>query len=138
MSKIVRFWKVAIFDTLGVLCMIGAILTGWLPGPGGIPLFIIGLSLFAINHDWAERYIDLLQNYADRLGDYIFVKNPKVQILYDLLAPILLATGIYLLSRHSAVWMISLGISLSFLGLTIFLGNRNRWGRLKAKFKRKH
>ena len=137
MNKIFRFWKVVVLDTLGILCMIGAILTGWLPGPGGIPLFIIGLSLLAINHEWADRYIDLLKDYADRLGDLVFIKNPKVQLLYDALAPILVAAGVTLLVMHNAIWMISAGISLSFLGLTVFLGNRGRWGKLKRHLKRK-
>jgi membrane-bound ClpP family serine protease len=64
MKRLLRFWKIVVLDVLGVALMILAVLTGWLPGPGGIPLFIIGLSLLAINHEWAERYIDLLKNRA--------------------------------------------------------------------------
>ena len=111
--------------------MIAALLTGWLPGPGGVPLFLVGLSLLAINHDWAKRYIDLLKDYADRIGDVVFIKNPVAQALYDVVAPILIITSVLLLVRHSALWMISLGIFCVFLGLTIFLGNRDRWKKLK-------
>lgn len=135
MKKLLRFWKVLVIDILGVTFMILAVLTGWLPGPGGIPLFIVGLSLLAINHEWAERYIDILKKYADRLGDLIFVKNPRVQFLYDVMAPFAVVAGVILLSKHSAVWMISLGIFLSFIGITFLLGNRGRWGRLKRKLK---
>lgn len=135
MKRIIRFWKIIILDTLAVIFMLGAIATGWLPGPGGIPLFIIGLSLLAINHTWAERYIDLLKKHADRLGDIIFI--PKLQLFYDIFAPALLGFGIWLLVRHSATWTISLGVSLSFLGVTFFLGNRGRWAKLKQLLKHK-
>lgn len=134
-KKLVSFWKIILLDTVGVMLMIAALLTGWLPGPGGIPLFIIGLSLLAINHAWAKRYNDLLRQYADRLGDYIFVTNPKVQLVYDLIAPILLMGGIFLLYDHRTTLMTSAGLSLSALGITIFLGNRHRWADLKKRFK---
>lgn len=45
---------------VGVLFLVGALLTGWLPGPGGIPLFLIGIAVLATEFVWAER----LQNYA--------------------------------------------------------------------------
>lgn len=137
MRKIYGFWKVVIIDTLGVLFMVAALLTGWLPGPGGVPLFIIGLSLLAVNHAWAKRYTELARQYADRLGDYVFVKDVRFQVAYDVLGPVLIGVGGWLLLRHSAVWMVSLGISACFLGLTLLLGNRGRWARLKKAFKRK-
>ncbi len=137
MQKIYRFWKVALTDTLGVLCLIGALLFGWLPGPGGIPLFILGLSLLSINHDWAQRYIDLAQEYAHRVGDLIFIKNPIAQILYDVLAVVLMASAVYVLLNLEQMWQLSLGIFLGFMALTVFLGNRQRWRRLKARIKHK-
>lgn len=131
MKRIIGFWKVIILDLLGLVFIVAALLTGWLPGPGGVPLFIIGLSLLAINHTWAERYIDLLKKYADKLGDVIFVKNPKIQFLYDAIAPVVLAMGVILLVRHSAWWLVSLGIFQVFAGITFLLGNRGRWQKLK-------
>lgn len=138
MSKVIRFWKLVILDTLGVLFMVGAVLTGWLPGPGGIPLFIVGLSLFAIHHDWAKRYIKFLRKYADKLGDYIFARNPKVQLIYDVLVPLTMGLGIYLLWLADTWWVASLGMFFVFMSLTVFLGNRQRWPHLKAWIKHKH
>ncbi len=135
MRKLERFWKIIVFDTLGVIFMIIAVLTGWLPGPGGIPLFIIGLSLLAVNHEWARRYMDILKKYADKIGDLIFIKNRVVQLVYDILAPFLVLFGTVLITMHDDWWVISLGIFGVFLGLTIFLGNRGRWHYLKSKFK---
>lgn len=120
-------------DAIGVLFMIAAILTGWLPGPGGIPLFIVGLSLFAINHEWAERYIDMLKKYADRLGDLIFIETPRWQLLYDIIAPLAIGGGVLLLLNQSALWMLSLGIFFIGLGITLFLGNRHRYRETKKR-----
>lgn len=117
--------------------MLLALATGWLPGPGGIPLFIVGLSVLAINHEWAERYIDLLKKYADKLGDLVFVDTPWVQVAYDLLGPLFIATGLTFAWQHTALWQISAAVFCVCFGLLLFLGNRNRWARLKNKLKRK-
>jgi hypothetical protein len=136
MKRVLRFWKIVVLDTLAVILMVAALATGWLPGPGGIPLFLIGLSLLAINHTWAQRYIDILRDKADNLGDMLFI--PALRVFYDVLSPVLVGSGIWLLVRHSAVWMVSVGLSCTFLGITLFLGNRGRWSTLKSYLKRKH
>lgn len=136
MTRVKHYLQLIIFDTLAVLCMIGALLTGWLPGPGGIPLFLAGLGLLAINHEWAERYIDLLREYADRLGDLIF--RPRLRGFFDLLAPTLLVWGIYILLDLFPPWTKAMGIFLISMGVLVFFGNRDRWNRLKNKFKKKH
>ncbi len=43
---------------IGLLFVVGAGLTGWLPGPGGIPLFLIGIAILATEFEWAERLRD--------------------------------------------------------------------------------
>lgn len=115
--------------------MIGALLTGWLPGPGGIPLFIIGLSLLAINHEWAERYIDLLREYADKISDVIFV--PKLRVFFDVLAVVLCVAAVSLLTLRPDFWALPLGAFLGGMTLLTFFGNRDRWARLKRKLLRK-
>lgn len=40
----------------GSLFIIAAALTGWLPGPGGIPLFLIGIAILATEFEYAERF----------------------------------------------------------------------------------
>lgn len=136
MARVKHYIQLIVFDTLAVICMIGAILTGWLPGPGGIPLFIIGLGLLAINHEWAERYIDMLREYADKLGDLIF--TPRLRVFFDLLAPTLMVWGIYILLDLFQPWTKAVGVFMISMGVLVFFGNRNRWNRLKRKFKKKH
>lgn len=47
---------------LGVLLIIAALLTGWLPGPGGIPLAIAGFWVLAKEYDWAEDALDWMKD----------------------------------------------------------------------------
>ncbi len=42
---------------VGVTLMVAALLTGWLPGPGGIPLFLVGLAVLASEFEWAHRLL---------------------------------------------------------------------------------
>jgi Putative transmembrane protein (PGPGW) len=51
-----------LFTILGVLLIIAAILTGWLPGPGGIPLAIAGFWVLAKEYDWAEDALDWMKD----------------------------------------------------------------------------
>src|SRR5690606_33726080 len=136
--RFVRFWKIIVLDILGVALMILALLTGWLPGPGGIPLFIIGLSLLAINHEWAERYIDLLKKYADKFGDLIFIEKPTVMWAYDILSGLAFVSGILLLFSRSELWMIPLGTFLFFISIMVFLRNRHRYREWKKRLLKKN
>ncbi|TAH33289.1 hypothetical protein EYC58_01515 [Candidatus Saccharibacteria bacterium] len=45
---------------LGFFFIILAGLTGWLPGPGGIPLFLIGIAILATEFTWAKKIRDLV------------------------------------------------------------------------------
>jgi hypothetical protein len=137
MPRVKHYAQLILFDTLALICMALAIATGWLPGPGGIPLFILGLSLLAINHTWAKRYIDLLRRYADKVSDLIFI--PRLRVAFDVLAAVLCASGILLITLQTKIWILSLGIVSICFGLLCLFGNRNRWARLKKSFKkRKH
>jgi hypothetical protein len=140
MKRFLRAGQIAFLDSLGVCFMVAALLTGWLPGPGGVPLFIIGLSLLGINHTWAKRYIDLIRRYTDRISDVIFSKDRSQRNNIDGIGPLLTAIGALLVYRHAAVWQTSVGISVLCTGLVLLLGNRSRWPLakkwLKKQFKR--
>lgn len=55
---------------VGSIFIIAAILTGWLPGPGGIPLFLIGIAILATEFEWAERWRDRMLAYVRRFGGW--------------------------------------------------------------------
>lgn len=75
MHKVLRVTWVIVLDVVGIALIILAILIGWLPGPGGIPLALVGLSLLAINHTWAERLLQRIKAEGLKLKDKLFKKK---------------------------------------------------------------
>ena len=55
---------------VGGLLLILAPLTGWLPGPGGIPLFIAGLAVLASEFEWAQRLLLWVKERVRRLTNW--------------------------------------------------------------------
>lgn len=53
---------------VGTLFIISAGLTGWLPGPGGIPLFLIGIAILATEFAWAKRVRDKVIAFVEQCG----------------------------------------------------------------------
>jgi hypothetical protein len=53
---------------IGSLFILAAAATGWLPGPGGIPLFLIGVAILATEFAWAERLRDRILAIIKRFG----------------------------------------------------------------------
>lgn len=43
---------------VGGLLIVAAALTGWLPGPGGIPLALVGLAVLASEFTWAQKILE--------------------------------------------------------------------------------
>ncbi|GAA2804120.1 PGPGW domain-containing protein [Kribbella solani] len=52
---------------VGGLLLIAAPLTGWLPGPGGIPLFIAGLAVLSSEFEWAQRLLYRVKGWVKTL-----------------------------------------------------------------------
>lgn len=55
---------------IGSLFIIAAGLTGWLPGPGGVPLFLIGIAILATEFEKAERIRDWILKYVHGFGKW--------------------------------------------------------------------
>lgn len=77
MKKILETSWVIILDIVGVLLLLLAVLVGWLPGPAGIPLALAGLSLLAINHDWAKRLLMRMKTEGLKLKQRIISRFKK-------------------------------------------------------------
>lgn len=54
----------------GFAIMLIAISIGWLPGPGGVPLFLVGLAVLATEFVWAARLLWRANHEAHRLGQW--------------------------------------------------------------------
>jgi uncharacterized protein (TIGR02611 family) len=53
---------------IGSLFIIAAGLTGWLPGPGGVPLFLIGIAILSTEFEWAKRLRDWMLQKIHMFG----------------------------------------------------------------------
>ncbi len=124
-------------DAAGYGLILLGIASGWLPGPGGIPLILGGLGLLSIHNEWARRLRDWLLAHGGKFIEKLFPKHPYVQAMYDLIALILFAIVAWLSWHHAAVWQISLAIALFCIAVVIAGMNRDRFTAAKRKFFRK-
>ena len=109
--------KPLLTDIAGVSLIILSILLGWLPGPGGIPLFLAGLGLLAINHEWARRLLNHAKKHGLQLSKVIFREHPWWKLILDLLSIALLAIGILVITQTTHnVWKV-LSVSILCIGI---------------------
>lgn len=125
--------KRIVTDAAGYALLILAIASGWLPGPGGIPLALAGLGLLSIHNKWAQDLRDYILKHGGKFVQVLFPQNRFVQALYDLVVALLLALVAVLAWRHAALWQTSLAVALFFISLLIAGLNRDRASRLKQK-----
>jgi len=48
------FYRIGV-GLVGLLFVVLGLATGWLPGPGGIPLVLLGLAVWSSEFEWAHR-----------------------------------------------------------------------------------
>ncbi|MCA9327126.1 hypothetical protein KDA14_01215 [Candidatus Saccharibacteria bacterium] len=120
-------------DAAGYGLIILAGLTGWLPGPGGIPLLIAGLGLLSIHNKWAMDLREYLLKHGGKLVQLIFPKNPIAQWAYDIVAIALFAVAAYLGWMHAALWQISAATALFFIAVFVALMNRERLAKFRGQ-----
>ncbi len=124
------FKKIAT-DSLGIVLIVLAILLGWLPGPGGIPLLIAGLGLLSINHAWARRWLKKVEKHSHFLSGKIFRPGRIWQIVLDLLGVIIIIVSCWLTAKATHNYMYAIAFVLFCLGLVLLLGNKQRFVKLK-------
>lgn len=118
-------------DIAGYGLILLGIATGWLPGPGGIPLVLAGLGLLSINNTWARDLREYMLKNGGKAVQVLFPANRFVQVMYDIVVVLLLALVGVLAWRHAALWQISLAVGLFFVSLLIAGLNRDRATSLK-------
>lgn len=132
--------KRILIDIAGVGLIILSGLLGWLPGPGGVPLFLGGLGLLSINHEWAFRLRQYFIKRGSTFWRALFSDNPRIQWVYDVLTLGLLY-GLFLSFNYKDRWYgISVIIFITCICLVIFFSNRRRAERLRkwSQNRRKH
>ena len=136
-KKVKRYAKIILFDTLAGICFIGVILFGWLPGPGGIPLFLAGLGLLAVNHDWAERWLETAKIKGKSFKRILFPTSLWIRRTYDVLSILLFGLAIYLYLNTTNRIVAAACIALACFSFFVFLINRDRLDKISGLFKRK-
>ncbi|MGL5829772.1 MAG: PGPGW domain-containing protein [Angustibacter sp.] len=68
-----RIYRAAV-GFVGVLLIILAALTGWLPGPGGIPLALLGLAILASEFEWADRLLMRVKRWGKSAARWMRAK----------------------------------------------------------------
>ncbi len=137
--------------TFGMLLVIISPFTGILPGPGGIPIFLLGIAILASEYDWADRmkqfFLNVLPEWIKRYWRF----TPKWLYFFDfvafcilLLALALTVWPVYLpilemraevpfffvaVDQHQQ-WWIPAAVCLA-ASISLFIFNRNRIQALK-------
>lgn len=123
-------------DVLGIIAIIGAGLTAPIPGPGGIPLLILGLSLLSTNHEWAARWMEWVKHNGGNLTQKLFSKHQTTRWVIDLLGVLLIAIAVLLVTQFTKSVAWTAAFSMSCLALFLLLGNRERIQSIKSKFRK--
>lgn len=130
--------KAVLIDILGFACIIAAPFLGWIPGPGGIPLLILGLSLLATNHEWAERILQRVKDEFSKATHKAANPTPAQKWLTDITGIAFIAIAVIIFMYFAKSTTVVAGVSLLIVAITLLLTNANRYMRVWNKFKKKH
>ena len=128
-----HFIKRIVFDIFGYLLILMAILFGWLPFVGGIPLFLTGLKILSIHNSWAQKLFDYARKNLTRFANAFFKEHPLLIILYDATSFLFLLIGIKLLIIYDFYWVQVLASIILVIAISLLLGNKKRLQRLTNK-----
>ena len=64
-----RIYRVLV-GVVGTLLVLLGLSTGWLPGPGGIPLVLLGLAVLASEFEWAHRLLQWARVKVHEMGEW--------------------------------------------------------------------
>lgn len=65
---------------IGVLLIVLSGLVGWLPGPGGMVIFLLGVAVLASEFTWAERVRDYILKILGQVATLI-KKHPVPSLI---------------------------------------------------------
>lgn len=101
-----RVYRLAV-GAFGVLLLLLAAVTGPLPGPGGIPLALLGLAVLASEFAWAARLLDLVRRELVRAGEWARRQPGWVQRLGAVVTVAMVAGAgyLYLLALGVPRWL---------------------------------
>ncbi len=129
------YQRVAI-DVAGFGLMIIAPFLGWLPGPGGIPLFLAGLGLVSLNHQWAADLLKDFERRRDEFTDKYLMSSPRVSLAVDIVCLLAIVGGAFLTITYSELLYRGIGLFTLSISLIIILSNQKRFERIYKQIKK--
>ncbi len=84
---------------VGTLFIIASVLTGWLPGPGGIPLFLVGIAILATEFEKAQKFRDVILGWVHTFGKWYRRNRILGTILLVLCAAVAISIAIFSLNK---------------------------------------
>lgn len=129
--------KRILIDIAGFGLMIIAPFLGWLPGPGGIPLFLAGLGLVSTNHKWARDSINDFDVRRIEFTDKFLMAGWAFSIIIDLICIAFISVGVYLAFTADALIVRAISVGMTSFALILILSNQKRLDRIVEKMKRK-
>ncbi|MDQ3094168.1 MAG: hypothetical protein M3Q70_03280 [bacterium] len=131
------FWKRIAIDFAGFGLVIASPFVGIIPGPGGIIVFLAGLSLLSMNYVWAERLLTTAKSKGSSLFEMLFPQTTKFKLFFDLLTLALLSFGGWVFFTAEGKMLKAVSTATMFLGVTLFMLNRSRLERITNKIRTK-
>lgn len=122
-------YKRILIDIAGFGLMIIAPFLGWLPGPGGIPLFLIGLSLVATNHEWAANLLKDFDKRRVEFTEKYLMTSPRVSLAIDISGILIICATVYLALTAPNFFIRLIGFGISTFTLIVILSNQKRFER---------
>lgn len=135
------FIKRIAIDIAGFGLIIASPLLGWLPGPGGIPVFLAGVAILSSNYDWAENLLKDFEKKRVEFVDKYLVSNKNIARTIDLLCIVIIALAVFVFINIDNTVLKLLTIGAGSFSLLIIVSNQRRLDRLLAKIesiKHKH
>lgn len=133
MQKLKKYAVRILTDLAGYGLIVLSVLTGWLPGPGGIPLFLAGLGLLSIHNEWAKKILVYVKNNGVKFLTIIFPENKWIKALHDVFVLLLFTAITIILINANNVIAYGVAVALTALAILDLLYNRNRWKRFTNK-----
>lgn len=120
---------------VGILLIIIAPFIGFIPGPGGILVFLLGIAVLASEFDWALSLKAFFLKTVPAEVKKRWRPTQNWEYTFDITTGCLLTSSV--IFGYYDYWL--LGVYCGILGTLLFIFNRSRLDRLKLYFaKRKN